>query len=226
MIIKAYILSLIQIFDTRIFKIIFLSIFLSIFCCSLISFLIFFLIESILNNINFPLSIFFSSISGFIFLIICLWVIFPPLLIFINSLFSGKIIKIIESNNYKNINYNYSNTFVKELKFQLSFIIIFVLINLALIPFLIFPPIYFIFYWIINGYLIGKEFSGSVLIKYINYNDIKKFNNKNRLNVYLFGIILAIIFSIPILNLFGPIIGTASMVHMYMLVNNKKRNHI
>ena len=226
MIIKAYILSLIQIFDPKIIKIVFWSIFLSILCCSLISFLIFYLIDNILNNIDFPFSIFFSSISSFIFLIICLWVIFPPLMIIINSLFSNKVTQIVESNNYKNVIYNNSNTLIKELNFQLSFIILFIMINLALLPFLIFSPIYFILYWIINGYLIGKEFSGSVLIKYINHDDIKKFNNKNRLNIYLFGIILAIIFSIPVLNLLGPIIGTTSMVHMYMLLNNKKRNHI
>ena len=45
--------------------------------------------------------------------------------------------------------------------------------------------------------------------------ELKTIRRRNRITVWLDGILLFLFFTVPVLNLAGPTLGTAYMVHRY-----------
>tara|TARA_B100000676_G_C17588690_1_gene585870 strand:+ start:134 stop:571 length:438 start_codon:yes stop_codon:yes gene_type:complete len=139
-----------------------------------------------------------------------MWVFGPILAIIFSGLFQDEIISAVEKKYYSLNKIETSNKLFKEIKFNLNLFLKIFLFNLFIIPFIFIPPIYFILYWVVNGYLISYEYFNIVKIRYNNHN-----HNQNKYLLLIFGIVISILFTIPVINFFVPAIGIASTVHIY-----------
>ncbi len=90
-----------------------------------------------------------------------------------------------------------------------------IVLNLFLLVFLIFPPLYFVLGWGINGYLLGREYLEMVGFRRMTPRELRDFRMRHRGRMYLAGLIFALIATIPIVNLLLPLFGTAMMLHVY-----------
>ena len=90
--------------------------------------------------------------------------------------------------------------------------------NLLILP-LSFVPfaqvIYPVLYFIINGVLLGREFFEIVALRRMNFAAVRKLRRKHRIKIFVSGVVIALLFSIPLINLIAPIVATAFMVHIF-----------
>ncbi len=94
-----------------------------------------------------------------------------------------------------------------------------IVVNLALLPvylvLLIFPPLAAALYTAVNGWLLSREYFGMVAARHgdrtVQQALLRRFSGR----VFLTGCVIAILFSVPVLNLVAPLIGTALMVHVF-----------
>ncbi len=70
-------------------------------------------------------------------------------------------------------------------------------------------------YFIINGYLLGREYFELVATRRLDPRTADAMRRAHLGRVWLNGIVLALISTIPILNLLAPVISTAAMVHEF-----------
>ncbi len=66
----------------------------------------------------------------------------------------------------------------------------------------------------VNGLLFGREYYGLVTIGYVDNTERRPVYKENRLQVYLAGLFIAFMMTIPFINLIAPVFGSVMMAHL------------
>ena len=212
--------SIKNIFEPNIFKWILCTVLFTIVALGGLSYGIFSIIKSFIS-VDIPF------IGGYIdnFLIyssifVIIWgstVLFVPLSTIIFSIFQEYIIKNIELKYYPE---TIQKTEAKTTTFLIAGLKLLgwtIIIHIFLFPLAIFFG--GAFWWapliiIINGYLLSKEYFEAVGLRRFSYTDVKTIKNNLLFPCWLYGLISAILFLIPIINLFVPAVLTLTMLHL------------
>ena len=130
----------------------------------------------------------------------------------------------VEKRHYQDLPPASYKSLIGPLLIGLRFTIILVILNIAVIPLSLIPPVYLISGWFLNGYLLGREFFELVAIMNLNPNQIRILRKKQKLTVFFIGLVLALISMVPILNLLLPLYATALMTHVFHYLQKKSIN--
>ena len=217
---SSLIISFQQIFDKKILKILILHSFITFTCVGI---LIYFFNQVISNNLHeLILSLFnFFSFEGsnenIVFYIAKLisfllsWFVFVYILIPISSimglLFEEQIFKKILE--FRKINFKYKK--VKLSIIPLFFFVVknlfqYLILNLIAIPFyLSLPAINIVIFITLNGYLLGIQTYHGIILSYFNQNKVHQCISQNKLELFIIGAFLTLIYLIPLINFFAPL---------------------
>ena len=130
----------------------------------------------------------------------------------------------VEKRHYQDLPPASYKSLIGPLLIGLRFTLILVILNIAVIPLSLIPPVYLISGWFLNGYLLGREFFELVAIRHLNPNQIRILRKKQKLTVFFIGLVLALISMVPILNLLLPLYATALMTHVFHYLQKKSIN--
>jgi uncharacterized protein involved in cysteine biosynthesis len=70
-------------------------------------------------------------------------------------------------------------------------------------------------FFTLNGYLLGREYFELVAQRRMTAVEAKALRRTRRARVFLAGVVVAFLLTIPLVNLITPIIATAFMLHIY-----------
>ncbi len=96
------------------------------------------------------------------------------------------------------------------------FFAILVVANIAALAIylLVAPLAPFIFY-LVNGYLLGREYFQLVALRRLPPREASALRKSNRGRIWVMGVAMAVPLSIPVLNLIVPLIGVAAYTHLF-----------
>jgi|TARA_R100000455_G_scaffold30765_1_gene22355 CysZ protein len=97
----------------------------------------------------------------------------------------------------------------------LKFLALVVGCNILVLPLYFVPVINLFVYYLLNGYLISREYFHMVAIRHHPVEEVTRLRKRNGSELYMMGIVIAFSLTIPIVNLVAPIVATAAMVHLY-----------
>jgi len=97
---------------------------------------------------------------------------------------------------------------------KLFFVMIFANI-LAIIIYFVIPPLAPFIFYIVNGFLLGREYFQMVAMRRLGEKAATKMRKKFRMRIWLAGILMAVPLSIPIVNILVPLLGVATFTHMF-----------
>jgi uncharacterized protein involved in cysteine biosynthesis len=83
------------------------------------------------------------------------------------------------------------------------------------------PPLNLIVFYLFNGYLLGREYFELAGLRHLDSRQIATVLARKRKAVALAGVVLAGLLSLPVINLFAPVLGLAAMVHLLQLSAGK-----
>jgi CysZ protein len=86
---------------------------------------------------------------------------------------------------------------------------------LALVIYLTVAPLAPFIFWIVNGFLLGREYFQLVAIRRLPPEEVKALRSRNGARIWLAGTAMAIPMSVPFLNLFVPVVGVAVFTHQF-----------
>lgn len=166
------------------------------------------------------------DIGGTIFFVAVLVLLFTSAASLISTLFLDEIADAVERRHYPNTpttrDVPVSEAFLVSLKFTL----VALLLNVLVLPFyllaLLFPPVFLIIFYGLNGYLLSREYFELVSLRHMKESQARGIRKVNRGPVFLTGVIIAFATTVPILNLFVPILATALMLHVFQQVHGAK----
>lgn len=143
------------------------------------------------------------------------WLLFPATISSVIGLFLDRVARRVESQHYPSLQPVVASPQIDSIIFATKFFIVLISLNILLL-FLIFTgPIYIILYYLVNGYLISREFFELVALRRLDAVEIKAMQKKFRFSLMLVGVVFTFLMTVPIINLFVPIVATATMVHLF-----------
>ncbi|MGE5538724.1 MAG: EI24 domain-containing protein [Gemmatimonas sp.] len=91
-----------------------------------------------------------------------------------------------------------------------------VLLNLLALPiYLFFPAVNVALFYSLNGYLLGREYFELVALRHMPLGAARDLRRRHRAATFVAGVVIAFLFSIPMVGLFLPAFAAAFMVHVY-----------
>lgn len=90
---------------------------------------------------------------------------------------------------------------------------------------LVIPGLPFLLFWLLNAYLLSWGLYDLVAPRHLSAAEAKRHRRAIRGPLFITGIMVAMLFSIPIVNLVAPIFGAAMMVHVFHATYFKSRPH-
>ena len=144
------------------------------------------------------------------------------LLMPVTSLFAGlfleEVAAAVEEKDYPADPPGTDQPFWRGLWIAIKFTTVLIVLNILALP-LYFVPIVNIFvFWVLNGYLLGREYFELVAMRHNEPDAAQALRRKHRFGVMTGGALIAAFASIPVVNLLAPFFATAFMVHIHKRV--------
>jgi uncharacterized protein involved in cysteine biosynthesis len=161
-----------------------------------------------------------AQIGGLLATAVIAWFTFPALAAAISAIFSDRVVEAVEARYYPGRPAPFEVPLWESILDGLKLALLSLVANLLALPFLIFPPLYFVIAYGINGYLLGREYYEMPAFRRLQRRVAKQVYAANRGRFTLGGVLIAILSTVPIVNLIAPILATAFMVHLFESVVN------
>ncbi len=163
-----------------------------------------------------------AQIGGVFATVLVAWFTFPALAATIASLFSDTVADAVEARYYPGRPPAKPVPILASVLDGLKLAGLSLLINLFALPFLFVPPLYAVISWGLGGYLLGREYFEMVASRRLDRQIAHEMLRQHRAYYTLAGILIAVVLTIPILNLIAPVIATAFMVHLVESMVNQR----
>lgn len=105
-------------------------------------------------------------------------------------------------------------SFGRSLVLTLRFFGLTLAVNLVALVLLLVPGVNLIVFYVANGYLLGREYFQLAAMRFLPEEEAAALRSRHGLTVFVAGLIIAALVSVPILNLATPIFATIFMVHV------------
>ncbi len=138
---------------------------------------------------------------------------FPSVTVLISSLLLDQIAEAVEEKHYPKLPQPREQPIIEALVSGIKFALTALLLNILILPLLITGPFYVIAFYGMNGYLLSREYFELVAARRYDMATMTAFRKSRQMKLWIAGIGLTFLMTIPIVNLVAPIIATAFMVH-------------
>ena len=104
---------------------------------------------------------------------------------------------------------------------SVKFLGVVILGNIVALFLLFIPGVNLIAFFLVNGYLLGREFFEFAAMRFRTPAEARLFRSKHSSAVFLAGLLIAGFLAIPIVNLLTPLFAAGLMVHLHKLVSRR-----
>ena len=164
----------------------------------------------------------FDWLAGFLFvgmLLLFTLMLFPAVITIVVGFFLDQVADAVEARHYSTLpaprHISLSETVISTARFAL----VTLAVNLIALPFyvllLFIPPMNLVLFYMVNGYLISREYFELVAWRRLDPPAAARLRRSHRGRLQFAGILLALLMTIPLVNLLTPVVGTAFMVHVF-----------
>jgi CysZ protein len=163
-----------------------------------------------------------AQLGGVLATIVVAWFTFPALAATIASLFCDEVADAVEDRYYPGQGPATPVPVLASVIDGLKLAGLSLLINLVALPFLFVPPLYAVISWGLGGYLLGREYFEMIVFRRLDRATAHQLLRQHRSRFTLAGILIAVVLTIPFVNLIAPVIATAFMVHLTESMVNQR----
>ena len=140
------------------------------------------------------------------------------------GLFLDQIADAVEARHYPSLPPARPIGIIEALRDSVKFLGVMLLANIIALVLYITPLAPFVF-WGLNGFLLGREYAQIVALRREGREGAARFRSKNRLTIFLAGVVMVVPLTIPVVNLLVPILGAASFTHIYHRITGSRMSH-
>lgn len=132
------------------------------------------------------------------------------------GLFLDRVVDAVEAEHYPGLPAVTPVPFADSMAETGKFMGLLVVANMvALVLCLILPLFAPLIFWGVNGLLLGREYATLVAQRRMGIEGARGFRKKHWMKIWFAGTLMAIPLTVPVVNLFIPILGVATFAHVY-----------
>ncbi|NQV56244.1 MAG: EI24 domain-containing protein [Rhodospirillales bacterium] len=161
---------------------------------------------------------FVTNILGNMAVAILSWLLFPAVITIIVSLFLEDVAEAVEGRHYPGLGAPRKQAIAEIVWITVKFAGLSIILNILALPIILilifFPPFNLFVFYGLNGYLLGREYFELVAHRRLDPARAHLVRVSFRGHTFIAGVIIAVLMTVPVVNLVAPIIATAAMVHL------------
>jgi CysZ protein len=163
-----------------------------------------------------------GGIIAGIVLAVGLALLIAPVTAIVAGLFLDDIAEVVERTDYPNDPPGRPVPALHSLVLAIKFFGVVVFGNIVALLLLLVPGINIAAFFIVNGYLLGREFFEFAAMRFRPEPEAKALRRKYAGTVFLAGLVIALFLAVPLLNLLTPLFAAAMMVHLHKAVSARE----
>jgi CysZ protein len=143
------------------------------------------------------------------------WLLFPAAISAVIGLFLEDIASAVEDRHYPDLGPATDGNFSDTVLTTLRFLAILLTLNILMLPFLLTGPLFPFVFYSVNGYLLSREYFELVALRRLGRAETKALRKRYAMKLFMTGVLIAFLLTVPVVNLLAPIIATGMMVHLF-----------
>lgn len=152
------------------------------------------------------------------------WLLFPGAVLAAQGLLLDDAAEAVERKHYPHVNAK-APSLSQALNAAMRLAVMTVLLNLLALPvYIFFPPATPFVYYGLNGYLLGREYFELVALRHIGMEEARAMRRQHGTDLFMAGVVIALLFSIPVVGWFMPAFAAAMMVHIFEGLRGRGRH--
>ena len=140
---------------------------------------------------------------------------FPLVATIVVGLFLEEIADAVDTRHYPDKPEAPGQSIASSVISAAKLVLVALILNILVLPLYLIPGINVFVFYGLNGYLLGREYFELVALRRMEPSAALRLRGQSRWRVLVGGILITILFSIPVINWLMPIIATAFMVHEF-----------
>ena len=141
-----------------------------------------------------------------------------PVTAVIAGLFLDDVAEVVERTDYPGDPAGQAVPALRSLVLSIKFFGVVILGNIVALLLLLVPGINIAAFFIVNGYLLGREFFEFAAMRFRPEEEAKALRRQYAGTVFLAGLVIAAFLAVPLLNLVTPLFAAAMMVHLHKAI--------
>ncbi len=137
----------------------------------------------------------------------------------IAGLFLDDVAEVVERRDYPTDTPGSPMPLGEALVTSLKFFGVVVLGNLVALVLLFVPGVNIAAFFLVNGYLLGREFFEFAAMRFRSASEARAFRSRHGGTVFMGGLVIAAFLAVPILNLLTPLFAAGMMVHLHKMLS-------
>ncbi|WP_152339440.1 sulfate transporter family protein [Pseudorhizobium flavum] len=162
-----------------------------------------------------------AAIFAGVGLALALALLIAPITALIAGLFLDDVAEVVEKRDYSGDQAGQAMPLGQAIIGSLQFLGVVMAGNLLALLLLFVPGINLIAFFLVNGYLLGREFFEFAAMRFRTPPEARAFRSKHRGTVFLAGLLIAGFLAVPIVNLLTPLFAAGLMVHLHKKISRR-----
>lgn len=154
--------------------------------------------------------------------VLLMWLAFAAIAQNIAAFYFERIIGAVEAKRYPDLPPAKGTSIATDISAMLRFTGVLVLWNIVAIPFYFIPIINIVVFYLLNGYLFGREYAEAVAFRRLPPAEVKAWRARHRVTLLVAGALITLAMSIPVVNLAAPVLAAAFMTHIYHRADGRR----
>ncbi|MDH6231225.1 CysZ protein [Mesorhizobium soli] len=145
-----------------------------------------------------------------------------PVTALVAGLFLDDIAEVVERTDYPADPPGRALPIVPAVVMTLKFLGVVIVANILALLLLLVPGVNIGAFFVVNGYLLGREFFEFAAMRFRPEAEAKALRRKYAGTVFMAGLVIAAFLAVPLLNLLTPLFAAAMMVHLHKAVSARE----
>lgn len=154
--------------------------------------------------------------------VVLAFMLFPASFGIVISIFMEQIADIVEDRHYPELGKARGISIWTGIWTGVVFLLAVVALNLVMLPFyvlaLFIAGLGAVLFYAVNGWLTGRMYYEQVALRRMSPAEVKAWRRANSGTLWLTGIVIVFLGTIPVVNLIVPVLGVAAMVHVAQIL--------
>ena len=155
------------------------------------------------------------DVAGSAAALLLAWLLFPAMTLLILGFFLDGIVDAVESRRYPGAAPARRRGAAAGLASALRLLLLALVLNLLALPLYLVPAINLFIYYLLNGYLVGREYFELVALRRVDGGAARAMWRRHRGRLVLAGIVITFLLSLPLVNLVAPVMAAAFVLHVF-----------
>ncbi|BCG69025.1 cysteine biosynthesis protein [Mesorhizobium sp. 113-1-2] len=145
-----------------------------------------------------------------------------PVTAVIAGLFLDDVAEVVERTDYPREPIGRAMPALRSLVLAIKFFGVVIAGNIVALLLLLVPGINIAAFFIVNGYLLGREFFEFAAMRFRPEDQARALRRQYAGTVFLAGLVIAAFLAVPLLNLLTPLFAAAMMVHLHKAISARE----